>query len=64
MKNIVTGVIILSIVLIFFGFYEFNSGGVFLNWKIILATLLIVALLVVRIFFTKDHTSNITKKNI
>lgn len=52
----------LSIVLMFFGFYEFNSGGEFINWKIILASILIVSIIVFRIFFNNNNTDNLTKK--
>lgn len=62
MKSIFTSIIFLSIFLIFLGFYEFNSGGKFVNWKIIVATILIISLIVVRIFFTKTNTGNIPRK--
>lgn len=52
----------LSIVLMFFGFYEFNSGGEFINWKIILASILIVSIIVFRIYFNNNNTDNLTKK--
>jgi hypothetical protein len=54
MNFILIGLILVSIFFIYLGFHEFNSGGIFLNLKIIIASLIIISLVIFRIFYNSN----------